>query len=256
MRLAFAILVAAGLLLSSPSYAQIPDQRSSPAAPDIGLLNKAITQLLADKTLVTTSEMQMSATGQGMTFVFRERLHVVTQKPGRYHSDVTLLATDGTPGTKYTVISDGVKVWVYQPGAHLYSVVPRSSYADNDISGLGLFGSLLSSTTGSVNGRLDLNSLAQDGWTVQDGTQAAGGGNYQAFAMADPKLGYKFRLLIDPQTTTLHQLGLDGQEKQIDFSVTETITRQSPSPPLPNSLFYFTPPAGARRVPNIAIGPF
>ena len=106
--------------------------------------------------MVTTSEMQMSAAGQGMTFVFRERLHVVLQKPGKYHSDVTLLQTDGTPGAKYTVISDGVKVWIYQPGARTYAVIPRSAYADNDISGLGLFGSLISSTTGSVNGQAGL----------------------------------------------------------------------------------------------------
>ena len=85
----------------------------------------------------------MSATGQGMTFVFRERIHVVLQRPGKYHSDVTLLQTDGTPGAKYTVISDGVKVWIYQPGARSYAVVTRSAYADHDISGLGLFGSLV-----------------------------------------------------------------------------------------------------------------
>ena len=62
--------------------------------------------------------------------------------------------------------------------------------------------------------------------------------------------------MIDPQTTMVHQLGLNGQEKQINFSVMETMTHQSPSGVQPNSLFYFTPPAGVRRVPSISIGPF
>ena len=77
------------------------------------------------------------------------------------------------------------------------------------------------------------------------GAQTVEGRDYQVFAMADPKLGYKFRLLIDPQTTMLHQLGLNGQEKQINFSVTETMTRQSPAgtqPELPVLLH----PAGRR----------
>ena len=91
---------------------------------------------------------------------------------------------------------------------------------------------------------------------MQGGTRTADGVDYQAFAMSDSKLGYKFRLLIDPQTTLLHQLGLNGQEKQINFSVTETMTHQSPSAVQPNSLFYFTPPAGVHRVPSISIGPF
>ena len=49
---------------------------------------------------------------------------------------------------------------------------------------------------------------------------------------------------------------MEGKQKNVTFSITETMLQQSSAPALPATLFRFRPPPGVRRVPKIAIGPF
>ncbi len=247
------------LLPGVTAQAQTPSTLSKG---DIALLNKAVDALQQGKARTTTSKVQMLLTSQGMSVTFHEQVHLVSQQPGKYHSDVTLVQQNGTPGAKYTIISNGAKVWVYQPGARSYCVLTRSAFQDDDISALGLLGSLVTDTTGAANGRLDLTGLTHSGLKIEASTDgsllntATGKTDYRIFAITDPKQGFTLQLIVDPQTAQVHQLTMSGKQPQTTFNFSETISQQSPTAAQPASLFYFTPPPGVKRIKKISIGPF
>jgi len=271
-------LLAAGLLSPNAAWTQTPDQSPAPPAgpaggsgpasleshgsPDaatsgkaVALLNNAIAAIERAKALNSTSEMQIMASTQGTAFVFKERLHLVTLRPQRFHSDITVLSGDGTPGTRYTVICDGDNVWTYQPGARRYAVTPCLDFFDNNLSAsLGVFGGMLAE--GDLPGGLNLKKLTRSGVRVQGGTRSVDGVEYSVVVLSAPKQGMKLRFLLDPQTATIQRLDMAGRQRQVTFAITEQMLRQSSSPTLPAALFRFAPPPGVRRVEKISIGPF
>ena len=248
--------LAISVILALPAWAQTKAKPITRLEAPVGLLTRVLATMERPRTLDTISEIQLIASGQNSSFAYRERLHLVLQKPGCYFSDVSLFSPDGTPGPKFKVISDGVKVWVYQPGTHTYSSLTHRAFEEDDLSGLGLLGSLIIDSTGDSGGDLDLKRLRRSGLKVDGGRQRVSGKEYAVLAISDPKQSYKLRLLLDTQTAQVHQLGLDGQQKQTAFRVVETVIRQSSPPPLPAPLFHFHAPVGVRRVEKISIGLF
>ena len=107
---------------------------------------------------------------------------MVLLRPNRFQSDVTVQPMDGTPESKYTVISDGSRVWTYQAEAQQYAVTPRTAFFSNDLSAaLGLFGGLV--TQGALSGPMSLAGLNQNGVTVEGGTQDINGIEYSTIMM-------------------------------------------------------------------------
>lgn len=234
---------------------------------DVSLLQKALAPLVGAAALETESDIEIVATKAGVTLNVRERLHVVAKKPGKFRSEVSLLASGGGAGENYTVISNGIKVLTVQTAAQQYSLVPLAAFndANDDMPAQGLFvgplylgdqafAKMIALFTKDNNAAL-LATLKKQGMGVASKTETLDGVALSVVTLTIAKFG-AYRFYVDPQAGALTRMTLNGSHDGLSIAMTERIIRRNPSPAITPATFQLTPPTGARKVKYVPIGSF
>ena len=256
------------LLTAAPPAPAAPAPVPAPLV-DLLPLKKALAPLGATGTLQTHSTLRMTGARSGMSVALREDLVVTSRRPGRFHALLTQYASAAGPQTKLEVVSNGASVWTYRPGSRQYSVMPLAAFkrADSDIPTLGLaIGGFslgdgrplvegFQSITGTNSAEV-IAMLAGSGVQITRAIKAVGGQDDYVYSiiLADQDLLYKF--YVNSQTSALARVELSGTDGGIQVTYREDIQSLAPLPPAPASLFVFTPPLGAVKVPLVSVNPY
>ena len=257
LRFTLALLIL--LLFAVPCMAQT----------DLTGLRTALAPFNAKNPLHSESDFVMSGSKEGLSFTFREHLKIIAKRPGKFRAEVTQLSAANTPQTTFQVISDGVRVWTYQPGTKRYSVRTLAEFraTDNDLPVLGI--ALGSFYLGDGNDMVTgLNAVTKDNndevLKMLNGigirfTSAAGtttDADALVYTMSVSKQAIRYRFLLNPATNALREIDLQGRQAGLDISISEKIALLSPEPLLEKTTFQFTPPEGAIKVSALSTSPF
>lgn len=251
-----------------PVNTATPTAPTAPAGLDLTPLKKALAPFDTKRPIQSESDFQMSGSTKGMNFTFREHLKILAKQPNKFRAEVAVLSSDGTPQARYQIISDGVKVWTYQPGIKKYSVVSRAAFtaANDDLPALGVaVGSFYIGDAASMVSGLDvvtkensaevLHLLQANGLKVTGKSESIGGADAFVYTMAVVKEGLGYRFALDPDTNALNQVELNGKHAGITIALSEKNLRVSPASRITPATFRFTPPADAKKVKALSVDP-
>ncbi len=245
----------------------------SPISPqptvDLTRLKQALAPLASPGLLQSRSFLQVSGSKNGISFTFHEQISAVAKRPGKFRADITQFAADGSPQARFQVISNGLQVWTYRPGAQEYSSQPAKAFhaANDDMTATGLamggfflgegheLAQGLQSITRETNGQA-LATLAKLGITVTERTEGVDGEDDYVYCLTLSKQGVIYHFAINPATTALRQVQLTGRQNGISMTFQETISVLTIPVSLAKTTFQFSPPVGVSKTAGVSVDPF
>ncbi len=266
----FALPLSAFLLLAfAPGPASAQTEPPAAPLPDLMPLKKALAPLAGSGLLETQTSFKMSGSRGGATFTFRQNIHILSRRPGRFRAELSPVGTDGTPRPKLLVVSDGQRVWTYRPGQKAYSVVSRQSFVDanDDVTALGLAiggfflgdGRELAEAFRDItkdNSAAVLSALTDTGVTLTSKAQSVGGVDYFVYRMNLSKQGLAYVFYVDSQTGILKRLDLTGKTDGMQIAFEETLTFLRVPAAVPLNTFTWSPPPGTKKSADVTVDPF
>ncbi len=275
--LGVAILGGSGGLVINSAIAQSSLTIAAQAKPtnndaeNLNLFLRAFRDFAQGSATQTTSKLSLRATSQGATVEAAAQIQAIAQKPNQFRADIVFGSEDKTPARRYQIISDGKAVWIYRPDTQAYSVQTYPEFDKSDDSFLigatsGLYLNLpadLGSSFSDENLAMIASnptlvaSLYKEMKTQFKGYQKdSAGKNFAVYAMGEAKSPEQINLWVEPQTGTLQQFQMSGQDKDLNFSLQEVIVNRVANPKINPNTFRFIPPKGAKRVKTLSISPF
>lgn len=265
------LAVADNLPTTAPDAPVAPPVATTPTTSsglDLTALKKALAPFALKGPIQSESDFQMSGSAKGMNFTFREHLKIIAKQPGRFHADIALLSAEGAPQARYQVISDGLKVWTYEPGVKKYSVVSRQAFgeANDDLTALGIavgsfyIGDAASMVSGlSVvtkdNSAMVLDVLKNNGIKLTGKSESVDGAETFVYTMAVVKEGLGYRFAVQPETGALNRVELSGKHGGVTIALSEKNLHIAPASGVTPASFRFTPPPDAKKVKALSIEP-
>ena len=110
----------------------VPAPAAAPAPADFALLQKALAPMGGSGALKLSSVVGLTGTMSGMSVAGHTRLEVIALRPGQFRITGTRINDQGVGQQKFTIVSNGAKVWTYAPGKNQYSVMPLAAFTDSD----------------------------------------------------------------------------------------------------------------------------
>jgi outer membrane lipoprotein-sorting protein len=257
---------------AAPESAPAPAAQSAPAVPpaiDLMPLKKALASLNSTQPVTLHSMVTMTGSVQGLAFTFREKFLITAHRPEEFYAERTQIDAQGIPQKRLTIVSNGTKVWTYDPGRRKYSVtsVKKFTAQQNEVSALGLivggfyigdgypllqgFQSLTQGNSADV-----LAALAEGGITISRRTETADGQDDYVYGVTLTQKKMAFQFYVNTQTQVLSRVDLTGTDNSLKFTFREDIAQITLQPAITKSTFVFTPPPGAFKVPDVSADPF
>ncbi len=267
-----AVLLSAGL----PAVLPLPGRAAPPASSpptavgtafDIAPLKKALAPLNSGG-LLLSSDSTMTGAQPGFSFTLRHTLQVTARRPEQFHADSIETDPQGKPQRRLTLVSNGVKVWTYQPSSRRYSVQSQAAFdtGSSKTFALGLVAGILYLSDGHemVDGFEEIPAgdsatavagLGQMGIGLAEQTQTVNGQDLLIYKMTLTKDKSAFQFYVNKTTNQLVRIDFASVDHGLQITLRENITQISSLPAVPKSTFVFAVPPGAARTATITVGP-
>jgi len=224
---------------------------------DVALYKKAITSVQKSRGIQLESEVTMLVEGQGLKVSIKENLKITGKSPNKYRADLAILPPAQSKPTRFTIVSNGSKVFTHRPGMKQYAVRPASGRGGSEMNPFetGLFFGFLVIGTGQEE-MSNVDALRKGGGTISVATDTLDGKEYRVFAIAPPDNSFKMRFYVEPTSARIDQVEMRGKDNGQEILMTERVAKQSLTVPLTASTFVFIPPKGTKKVPAIDVSDF
>ncbi|NJP08644.1 MAG: DUF2092 domain-containing protein [Leptolyngbyaceae cyanobacterium RU_5_1] len=246
-----------------PSIPKLISQLNS--KPNLSLLARASAVFVQSDRYQTESEMQIKAVSVHTTVTSSARTTTLVLSPHQFRAEIVFSQSGSATPSKSVVVSDGKQVWMYRPDLKQYKVVPYKAFDDADDNywiGLSSLWFLEISpevrkpiAEGALGNPTVLRELGvSDSQLLKGGTQTVDGQAVYTYEFTD-KDGFTIGAVIEPKTAVLKQIRLTGKSDGYNVDIIERILRRTANPAIAANTFKFTPPADAKEVKTLAIGP-
>jgi outer membrane lipoprotein-sorting protein len=172
-----------------------------------------------------------------------------------------------TSKLKYTIVSDGVKTWIYRPDTRQYVETTSSEFSGKQSAPIiGLFSltfvslndeerqNLITDILGENNKLISLENFK----TFQVSQQQIDKQNLSVYAFndryADNEVGISG--FMNPQTVMFERIEFKFKDNQNRIKIVEKMIKRNSQPVITNKTFTFSPPKGVKKVKSLQIGPF
>lgn len=238
--------------------------------PDLALLTKTVINFLKSERYQTESELQLSGSSSGTTFMSSVQVKTLAQSPQQFRSEINFGTPGSSGGRKFIIVSNGENVWIYRPDLKQYAVTDYASFNKSDNSFyIGLssyffleiapeFASMRGQGSNSEQniGEVLTEMLRSGKAALKGGRRSLEGRDYYVYEYTDSQEGYTIDALVASAQATVKQIRIIGQSKGVDFVINETILRRVENPAIAPNTFNFSPPQGAKKVKSISLEPF
>ncbi|HLO85119.1 MAG TPA: hypothetical protein VK203_08930 [Nostocaceae cyanobacterium] len=228
------------------------------------LLVKAITKFWQSDRYLTESQSLITAKTQGGDFKFKINTKTIVQAGGKFRSEIFFTEIEDQTKQQYVVISDGKKVWTYNPVSQEYSISSSDNFQESFLIGVSSLVFIqfpeearvaISQNQSSSEkilqeiGLLDNTRLKEEQGIV-DNQQVS------VYRYTEPEDGFNFSAFIEPVEGIVKQVQFGGQSSGFDILITEKILQRTSQPVTTAQTFKFSPPLGAKQVKSLSIDPF
>jgi outer membrane lipoprotein-sorting protein len=234
-------------------------------ATDLPLLNRAIGKFWQTDRVETESQMEIDSSddkGKSKYFVSVKTIAKVGRK---IHSELTINKVGQTSKTKYTIVCDGNKTWIYQPDIRQYIEIDTNDFGrEPTTSIIGLSSFLFTSIDEEQRQNLITDILGDRGQIIslenfkimKLGQQQIDSRVLSLYTHDDRDLEVKISAFVYPQTAILEQTEIKFGGRGKPIKIVEKIIKRNPEVTIDSKTFTFSPPRGVKKVKSIQVGPF
>jgi outer membrane lipoprotein-sorting protein len=248
-----------------------PSQPTSPTftplkATDLPLLTRAIGKFWQTERAEIESKMELDLSdekGKSKTFVSIKSIAKVGRK---FRAELTINRVGNAASIKYTVVSDGSKIWIYRPDFRQYAQISTGEFNSNPAFILGLFTLITISPSESQRQDLITDILGENNKIVVPpekfrellvGQQKIDGRNLFVYKYGDSD-PTNISGFVNPQTAMVERIEFkfeDISDRRKHMEIVETIIKRNPQIAITDKTFTFSP-KGVKKVKSLQIEPF
>jgi hypothetical protein len=243
-----------------------PSSTSTPLkATDLPSIGKAVGKFWQTDRAETESQIEIDSNDEKGKTKDIVSVKTIAQVGRKFRSELTINRVGKTSKTKYTIVSDGKKVWIYRPDLRQYAEIDTDDFGREpsaSIVGLSsfLFSSideeerrnLITDLLGKPSQMISLENLK----LVQLRQQQIDRRDLSMYIYGDDdSLELKITGFVYPQTATLERTEIKfGDREKYEF--VEKIVNRNSYVIIGSETFTFSPPQGVKKVNSLQIGPF
>ncbi|RUS97697.1 hypothetical protein DSM107003_15720 [Trichormus variabilis SAG 1403-4b] len=230
--------------------------------PDLDSLAKTISNFFQPNSYLTESESLYTGKIQGSNFLVKTKTKTLAQSGGKFRSEITFTQEGESKQINYLLISDGKKVWTYQPDLKQYAVTPYERFTELFLIGnsssifLGIPEDTRQVIAQSENSKSTLQEFGLNLLELQQEQRRVDGEELSIYTYKDSTNGLTIRGFIQSQTGNLKQMEMSGNMDGVDLVMIEKILQRTADPAMDAQTFTFTPPEGVKKVKSLSISPF
>jgi outer membrane lipoprotein-sorting protein len=267
------------IALSGNTQAQVPPASTSPPpqsqptaptatplkASDLSLLTRAVGKFWQTDVAETESQMEIDsydAKGTNKAFVSVKTIAKVGKK---FRSELIIDRVNQKTKIKYTIVSNGEKVWIYRPDLRQYAETSIGDfYSKPAASIIGLFSitfislgeverqDLITDILGEQNQILSLENFK----SLQVRQQQIDKQISSIYTYSDRNDEVRISGFINPQTGMFDRIAFKFGDKQTRTEMVEKMIRRNSKPTITDKMFTFSPPKGVKKVKSLQTEPF
>jgi outer membrane lipoprotein-sorting protein len=268
------IALAGNIQAQIPPASTTPVPQSQPNSPtatplkasDLSLLTRAVGKFWQTDIAETESQMEIDSydeKGKNKAFVSVKTIAKVGKK---FRSELTIDRVNQKSKIKYTIVSNGEKVWIYRPDIRQYAEISIDDfYSKPAASIIGLFSitfislgelqrqELITDILGEQNQILSLESLKK----MQVDQQQIGKQSFlSVYTYSDRNDEVSISGFINPQMGMFDRIAFKFGDKQSRTEMVEKMIRRNSKPTITDKTFTFSPPKGVKKVKSLQTEPF
>lgn len=235
-------------------------------------LVQATSTLLGRSSYYTESEIEISDRLRD-TPISNALIKTTAAAPNKFNTEITFVGDREISDKTYQIISDGVKVWIYDVAQNQYSIVEYQQFIESQ-SGLavGMLSNFYLKTLNSVNNNpvavntlkklpperslryfqrfanIDLQNMAIRNEQIENTA-------YTVYDAPASDRIFEVTAYVAPQSANIERIELSGKKDGLELTVKEKIISQTVPESIPADLFSFIPPEKAQVTEQIAIEP-
>ena len=263
---------------TSPQTPQATPDNSLPLIQATPLF-QATSRLLAQSSYYTESKIEINDCEASRrhrttdTAISNALIKTTVAAPNKFNTEITFVGNNELSDRKYQIISDGVKVWIYDIAQNQYSIDEYQQFIKSP-SGLavGMLSNFYLKTLNSVNNNpVAVNTLKQlpperlvryfqrfaniDLQNMEIRNEQIENTAYVVYDADASDRTFKVMAYVAPQSANIERIELSGKKDGLNLTVKEKIISQTVPESIPADLFSFIPPEDARVAEQIAIEP-
>jgi outer membrane lipoprotein-sorting protein len=232
-------------------------------ASDLPLLTRAIGKFWQTNRAETESQIEVDSSdekGKTKYFVSVKTIAKVGQK---FRSELTIDRGGKTAKIKYTIVSDGKKLYIYRPDLSQYVETNVDElYSTPFVSIIGLFSVTFTALDEARRQDLITDILGENNKIVSFETfkdilvrqQQINGKNLSTYTYDNRGNGLSISGFINPQTVMFERIEFKDKVNRIE--IVEKMIKRNFQPVITDKTFTFSPPKGVKKVKSLQVGPF
>jgi outer membrane lipoprotein-sorting protein len=256
-----------------PPKSTTPPPKSQPVSPtstslkvaDLQLLTRAVGKFWQTDSAETESQIEIDSydeKGKTKSVVFVKTIAKVGKK---FRSELTIDRPNQKTKIKYTIVSDGKKVWIYRPDIRQYAEISTDVfYGKSAASIIGLFSITFVSLTETQRQELATDILGENNQVLsmenfkdlQVRQQQIDKQNLSVYTYSDRDNEVTISGFINPQTVMFERIEFKFGGKQSRTEMVERMIRRNSKLTFTDKTFTFSPPKGVKKVKSLQTEPF
>jgi outer membrane lipoprotein-sorting protein len=252
----------------SPIITQSQPQKSvTSTVPDLVLLSKAARILWQTDRAETESQMLISAGKKGAEVKVNAQIKTIAKMGNKFLTQLTFAPPGSIAKSTYTIVSNGDKVWIYQPERRRYAQTTYSKFKSGNNSFWMGGSSFLFLTITETERRNTISMLGTDQDFIklldqsqikdlQGQSQQVNGRDSYIYSYQMKENNMMMKGFVDPATGAIQKIELVGNSQGLKINFVEQIISRNHQVNLANQAFVFLPPPGIKKVKSLEIDPF
>jgi outer membrane lipoprotein-sorting protein len=232
---------------------------------DLPLIKKAVSKFWQTDRSETESQIEIDTSDENKKTKYFISVKTIAQVGRKFRSELTVNKIGETSKTKYTIVSNGINAWIYQPDLRQYAEIGTEDFGrEPSASIVGLSSFLFTSISEKERRNLATDILSESSQMIslenlkllQLRQQQIEGRDLSIYTYGDDdSLELKIIGFVYPQTATLERTEIKfGDREKYEFA--EKIVKRNSYVIIGSETFTFSPPKGVKKVNSLQIGPF
>jgi outer membrane lipoprotein-sorting protein len=256
-----------------PPASTTPTPQSQPASPtftpikaaDLPLLSRAVGKFWQTDRAETESQMEIDSYDEKGKTKYLVSVKTIAKIGRKFRSEVSIDRVGQKSKIKYTIVSDGIKVWVYRPDTRQYTETTNEEfYSKPSASIIGLFSitfitlkdeerqELIADILGENDRIFSLERLKD----LKVGQQQIDNQNLSVYAYSDRDEDVRIAGFINPRKAMFERIDFKFGDKQKRIEMVEKIIKRNSQPVITDKTFTFPLPKGVKKVKSLPTEPF
>jgi outer membrane lipoprotein-sorting protein len=258
-----------------PPDSKNPTPQSQPVSPtstslkatDLPLLKRAIGKFWQTNTVETESQIEIDSSDEKGKSKYFISVKTIAKVERKFRSELNINRVGQTSKTKYTIVCDGDKAWIYRPDVRQYIEIDSHYFGrEPSASIVGLSSFLFTSIDEKERQDLIADISGEDSRMVsienfkllQLSQQQIDSRNLSLYTYGDRDDNPDVKLsgFVYPQTAMLERTEIKFRDRDKYTKIVEKIVKRNPEVAIDSRTFIFSPPKGSKKVKSLQVGLF